>query len=237
MVEARRWPAHALSRDPAEPLEGEVCATMWPTRALPGGERWFDELYVWTEGFNATTTQRARIQSTALAYALNLLERERVDYIGLTLSFGTAERSLDEVAESFLAHPMVAHRVTVIMRGAIDRLRSRYRVRALVEHLRSQNVTVGLRVTAPRLSMELHAFELLQPEFAKLLAPTSRRPEYWQDLVLEARVAGVPPERLIVAGLETGPQLELARGCGIRFGQGSAVRASYAPPDFITARA
>jgi EAL domain-containing protein (putative c-di-GMP-specific phosphodiesterase class I) len=44
-------------------------------------------------------------------------------------------------------------------------------------------------------------------------------------------VAGIAPQSLIVAGLETERQLELARQAGIRFGQGNAVRPSFAPPD------
>ena len=44
---------------------GSIRATLWPTRAFAGGVRWFDELYVWTEGAAPTVTQRARIQINA----------------------------------------------------------------------------------------------------------------------------------------------------------------------------
>jgi hypothetical protein len=206
---------------------------VWPTRALNSQERWFDELYLWTEGFQASTTQRARIQTTALENAFYMLEHEQADHVGVTLSFGTVERFLDQVAESFQAHAFVAHRMSVMLRGSIERMRSRYRVRAFVEHLRSQRIAVGYRVTTPRISMELKALDFVVPDFAKLLAPGSNRIEFWHDFVLEARVSGVAPEWLIVAGLETQQQVALARQVGIRFGQGSAVRPAYAPPTHL----
>jgi len=63
--------------------------------------------------------------------------------------------------------------------------------------------------------------------------------------------AGIAPQSLIVAGLETERQIELARQAGIRFGQGNAIRPSSshrtrdhtthpkrrqapAPPDVVT---
>ena len=55
----KRWSASPLWRERSQAVEGSVCATMWPTRTLADRERWFDELYVWTEGFQASTTQRA----------------------------------------------------------------------------------------------------------------------------------------------------------------------------------
>ena len=91
MISARRWSARPLSKDPRRPIEGSVCATVWPTRALDSAVRWFDEIYVWTEGFNPSTTQRARIQSTTLEGAFQMLEREQADRVGVTLSFGTVE--------------------------------------------------------------------------------------------------------------------------------------------------
>jgi len=229
MDSARRWSARPLSKDPSRPIEGSVCATVWPTRELSSDERWFDEVYLWTEGFQASTTQRARIQSTALENAFYMLEREHADQVGVTLSFGTVERFLEQVVETFQVHALVAHRMVVILRGSIERLRSRYRLRAFIDHLRGQHIPVGYRVTAQRITMELKALDFLQPDFAKLLAPNSSRTEFWQDFVLEARVAGVPPEWMIAAGLENQQQVALAKQVGIRFGQGTAVRPAYAP--------
>jgi hypothetical protein len=123
------------------------------------------------------------------------------------------------------------HRVVVILRGTFDRVRSQYRIRALIDYLRNGQITVGYRITAPRVTMEIQALDLVQPDFAKALAPASDREESWKDFVSEARVAGVAPQSLIVAGLETERQLELARQAGIRFGQGNAVRRSFEPPD------
>jgi hypothetical protein len=228
MSSVRRWSARALFKDPTRPIEGNVCATVWPTHGLNSDERWFDEIYVWTEGFQASTTQRARMQSTALENAFYMLEREHADRVGVTLSFGTVERFLDQVLEIFDAHPLVSHRMVVLLRGSIERLRSRYRLRAFVDYLRCQYVPVGYRVTATRISMELKALDFLRPDFAKLRAPASSRLETWQDFVLEARVADVPLESMIVAGLESQNQVALARQVEIRFGQGSAVRPAYA---------
>ncbi|HUN92175.1 MAG TPA: hypothetical protein VMU33_08970 [Burkholderiaceae bacterium] len=228
---AARWPAsafHAVTDGWAG--EASVCATMWPTRSLLTRERWFDELYLWTEGFQATTMQRARIQLAAIDSAFRMLERERVERIGLTLSFGTVERCLDELASAFDSHPLVAHRVVVMLRGSMERLRSRYRLRAFSDMLRAVRIPVGYRISMPRISMELKALDFLEPDFAKMLVPSSTRIEYWQDFMLEARVAGIHPEWMIVAGLETTAQLELAQDVGIRFGQGHAVRAPYVPP-------
>ena len=202
---------------------------MWPTRALLTRERWFDELYLWTEGFQATTMQRARIQLAALDGAFAMLEGERLERVGVTLSFGTVERCLDDLTDRFDAHPLVAHRLVVLLRGSMDRLRSRYRLRAFVDLLRSAQIAVGYRVSMPRISMELKAIDFLAPDFAKLLVPPSLRPEYWQDFTLEARVAGVHPDWLIVAGIESAVQLELAQDVAIRFGQGTAVRSPYVP--------
>jgi hypothetical protein len=204
---------------------------MWPTRSLAERERWFDELYVWTEGFQASTTQRARIQVAALDHALRMLECEVIDSVAVTLSFGTAERHLDAIVKRLQLYPLVVHRVAVILRGAFDRVRSQYRIRALLDYLRNGQIAVGYRVTAPRVTMEIRALDLVQPDFAKALAPASDREEFWKDFVSEARVAGVAPQSLIVAGLETERQLELARLAGIRFGQGNAVRRSFEPPD------
>jgi hypothetical protein len=229
MIPAQRWSARALSKDSKRPIEGSVCATVWPTGALNSDERWFDEIYIWTEGFQASTTQRGRIQSIILENAFQMLERERVEQVGITLSLGTVERFLDPVVEAFESHALVAHRMVVMVRGSVARLRSRYRVRAFVDHLRWQQIAVGYQVATARISMELKALDFLRPDFAKLLAPNSSRAEFWQDFALEARVAGVLPEWIIVAGLESPRQIALATQVGIRFGQGSAVRPAYAP--------
>jgi hypothetical protein len=226
----KRWSASPLARDHYHPVEGNVCATMWPTRTLAERQRWFDELYVWTEGFQPSTTQRACIQVAALDNALRMLDSESARSVAVTLSFGTAERHLDAIVKRLQLYPLVAHRAVVILRGTLDRVRSQYRIRALIDYLRSSQITVGYRVSAPRVTMEIRAIDLVQPEFAKVLAPTSDREEFWKDFVSEARVAGIVPQSLIVAGLETQRQLELARQAGIRFGQGNAVRPSFEPP-------
>ena len=225
-----RWPAAPLLRDWSRPIDGSICATMWPTLTLSGRERWFDELYVWTEGFQASTMQRARIQLAALAKGFALVERERIDRLGITLSFGTIERCLDQVTEIFDTHRLYAHRSCVLLRGQIDRLRSRYRVRGFIDWLRTQQIPVGYRLTAARISMEMKAIDFVAPDFAKVLAPSSNRSEYWQDVALEARAAGLKLDRAIVAGIELAEQRANAQGAGFAFGQGHAVRAPYDPP-------
>jgi len=232
----QRWPAAALSKDAAQPLSGSICATIWPTRSLTSDERWYDEIYLWTEGFQASTTQRARMQLMALETACHMLEREHADHVGVTLSFGTVERFLDDITRVFQDHALVGQRLVVMLRGSIERLRSRYSVRAFIEHLRAQQVPVGYRVSAPHITMDLLALEFLQPSFAKVLAPNSPRLEAWQDFVVEARVAGLPAGRIIVAGLENERQVAFARQMQIGFGQGSAVRPAYAPPSEVGTR-
>lgn len=229
MQTALRWNARPLSRDPTQPIEGSVCATVWPTRALQSNDRWFNELYLWTEGFQATTTQRARIQFAALENALFMLENERADHVGVTLSFGTIEIYADIVDRIFQEHGLVNHRIVIILRGSVERLRSHYRLHSFIDHLREQKIPVGYRVTTPRISMELGTIHFLQPDFVKIIAPDSKGPAAWEDLVAGARVAAVPLERLIVAGLETPEQLAHARQAEIGFGQGSALRAAFAP--------
>jgi hypothetical protein len=232
MVEARRWPAKELSRDPDHPIDGSICATVWPTRSLKSPEHWFDELYLWTEGFHASTTQRAHMQSAALHAAFQMLECEYVDRIGVTLSFGTVERIMDHLADVFQSHALVAHRIAILLRGSFVRLQSRYRIRAFREHLRGQHVAVGYVLTAASVSMELKALEFVQPDFAKLIAPNSTRVEPWRDMLFETRMAGAPTDQLIVSGLETQHQVQIAAEVGIPFGQGSALRRSFAPPAF-----
>jgi hypothetical protein len=225
-----RWPAAPLSRDWASPIDGSICAVMWPTLTLVGRERWFDELYVWTEGFQASTMQRARIQLAALSKGFALLERERVARVGITLSFGTVERCLDQVTELFDAHRLLAHRSCILLRGQIDRVRSRYRVRGFIDWLRTQQIPVGYRLTATRISMEMKAIDFVAPDFAKVLAPSSSRAEYWADVALEARAAGLKLDRAIVAGIEMPDQRKNAQTAGFAFGQGHAVRPPYDPP-------
>jgi len=225
-----RWPAAPLSRDWASPLDGSICAVMWPTLTLIGRERWFDELYVWTEGFQASTMQRARIQLAALSKGFALLERERVARVGITLSFGTVERCLDQVTELFDAHRLLAHRSCILLRGQIDRVRSRYRVRGFIDWLRTQQIPVGYRLTSARISMEMKAIDFVAPDFAKVLAPSSSRAEYWADVALEARAAGLKLDRSIVAGIEVPDQRRNAQAAGFAFGQGHAVRPPYDPP-------
>jgi len=230
-IALKRWAAAPLSRDRNHPIDGCVCATMWPTRTLAERQRWFDELYIWTEGFRPSTTQRARIQIAALDQALRMLDCESADSVAVTLSFATVERHLDAIVQHLLRYPLVAHRLAVILRGSQDHVPARYRIRSLVDYLRCGQTTVGYRITMPRVTMEIHGLDLVQPDFAKVLAPSSNRDESWTDLVAEVRIAGIAPQSLIVAGLETERQLELARRAGIRFGQGSAVRRSFEPPE------
>jgi hypothetical protein len=232
-----RWSAAPLSRDWATPLDGSICAVMWPTLTLSGHEHWFDELYLWTEGFQASTMQRARIQLAALAKGFTLLEHERVRRVGFTLSFGTIERCLDQVTELFDLHRLLAHRSCVLLRGQVDRMRSRYRVRGFIDWLRTQQIPVGYRLSAARISMEMKAIDFVEPDFAKVLAPNSRRTEYWLDVALEARAAGLKLNRTIVAGIELADQRKNAESAGFAFGQGHAVRAPYNPPPTLnTAR-
>jgi hypothetical protein len=225
-----RWPAATLQVEWRKPIEGSVCAAMWPTYQLATREHWFDELYVWTEGFQASTMQRARIQLNSLRKGFALLSQERVRRVGVTLSFGTVERCLDLVTDTFDEHRLLSHRVVVLLRGQIDRMRSPYRVRGFVDWLRSLQVPVGYRLAAPRISMEMKATDFVQPDFAKVDAPTSGRVDFWRDVLLEARSASLNPDWLIVSGLETEGQLALARDAGFGFGQGTVLKPPYDPP-------
>jgi len=234
MVDTHRWSAKAFSKKDGRPIEGSVCATVWPTQSLNSAERWFDELYLWTEGFHASTTQRARIQSAALHAALQMLDRDAVTKIGVTLSFGTVERIADHLAVVLQAYALVTHRFSVLLRGSLARLQARSVVRAFREHLREQQVPVGYMLTFPSISMELEALGFVRPDFAKLVAPNSTRVELWRDVLAESREAGVPPDRLIVSALETPEQVSIAAQVGIAFGQGNAVRPAFAPPAFTS---
>lgn len=203
---------------------------MWPTRSLASNARWFDELYVWTEGFQASTMQRARIQFNVLSKAFTMLETERVERIGVTLSFGTVERLLDLLTDTFDAYPFVSHRLVVLLRGQLDRLRSPYRVPGFIDWLRAHRIPVGYRVSTPRISMEMRAIDLVRPDFIKVMAPISKRVEYWQDMVVETRTSGLDPQWVIVAGIEDEIQRQLAVNVGFGFGQGNAIKPAYDPP-------
>jgi len=229
MTPSLRWPAQTICNDTERAPVGEVCATLWPTRSLKTPLRWFDELYLWTEGFEPTPVQWSRIQLLGLNRGLVMLGEEQAESVAVTLSFRTVQRYDERIYAQLRAHALVAHRLVVMLRGSAERLRSGYRVRAFVDYLRSQQIPVGLRVTSPRLAMELSAFDAVRPDFAKILAPTSKLSESWENLVLEARVAGISEDWLIVAGLQTQDQVVRAVRAGIGFGQGSAVRPAQQP--------
>jgi hypothetical protein len=211
-------------------FRGAVKATLWPTRSLVSSERWFEELYVWTEGGSASTTQRARFQIEAMHDAFRWLEYDCVEKIGVTISFGTVERALDPLTALFESNILLAHRMFVLLRGAPQRLRSRYRLRAFADMLRGLRVAVGYRITAPRVSMELSGVDLVQPIFAKVLAPASARPDAWSDLALEIRALGLDTKTTIVGAIETRQQRDYAVQAGFQLGQGRAVREPHPPP-------
>jgi hypothetical protein len=211
-------------------FRGAVRATLWPTRSLVSAERWFDELYIWTEGGAASTTQRASIQIDAMRDAFQWLDYDLVERIGVTISFGTVERALEPLTDLFEENVLLAHRIFVLLRGAPQRLRSRYRLRGFVDMLRGLKVAVGYRISAPRVSMELSGVDLVQPIFAKVLAPTATRPDVWNDLALEVRALGLDTKSTIVGAIETRQQLQGAISAGFELGQGRAVRPPYPPP-------
>jgi len=224
------------SGEGAERFQGSIQATLWPTRAFAGGVRWFDELYIWTEGGTATTTQRANIQLNSLRDAFEWLEFDLVEQIGVTISFGTVERSLDPLTALFERNVLLAHRMYVMLRGAPQRLRSRYRLRAFADMLRGLQFPVGYRISAPRPSMELAGIELVQPIFAKVLATTAPREEVWRDLALEVRALGLDTRSTIVGGVEVRQQARMAADAGFELGQGRALRQPYPPPSIPTTR-
>lgn len=223
-------PPDTLPADLSTLGDARVRAVIWPTRGLAARERWFDELYVWTEGVQPGTMQRARIQLDTLSKGFALLEEELSRHVAVTLSFGTIERCLDLVTDVFDQHRLYCHRMAILVRGQIDRIRSPYRVQSFLDWLRTQQVPVGYRLTAPRIGMEMKAIDFVRPDFAKLLAPQSRRLEFWQDALLESRAAGLNPDWLVVAGIETAEQKQLAAAAGYRFGQGTAIKPCHAPP-------
>ena len=211
-------------------FRGGVRATLWPVRSLAGNERWFDELYLWTEGGGGSTTERAAMQLHALRNAFNWLAYDLVDRIGVTLSFGTVERSLDPLTELFEENVLFAHRMFVMLRGAPQRLRSRYRLRAFADMLRTLHFPVGYRVSAPRVSMELAGVDLVQPIFAKVLAPNQPRADAWNDLAVEVRALSLDTKSTIAGAIETRQQAQAAARAGFELGQGRAIRMPYPPP-------
>jgi hypothetical protein len=229
MTPSHRWPAQTICSDIEHAPQGEVCATVWPTRSLHNRARWFDELYLWTDGFEPSPVQWSRIQLLGLERGLRMLAHEEAEFVGITLSFGTVQKFDERVDQLLRSHALVAHRLSVLLRGSVDLVRSTYRIRAFVEYLRAQQISVGLRVTSPRLAMELAAFNLVQPDFAKILAPSSTHGNSWDNLALEARVAGISEQWLIVAGLQNQAQVDQAAHAGVGFGQGHAVRPAQRP--------
>ncbi len=215
-------------------FRGSVRATLWPTRSLAADQRWFDELYLWTEGGNASTTERASIQLHALRNAFDWLAYDLIDRIGVTVSFGTVERSLDPLTELFEKNILVAHRMFVMMRGAPQRLRSRYRLRAFADMLRVWQFPVGYRISAPRVSMEFAGIDLVQPIFAKVLATTSPRADAWSDLALEVQALSLDTKSTIVGAVETAQQQQSASRVGFELGQGRAICMPYPPPTLPT---
>jgi hypothetical protein len=230
MIPTQRWPAQLVCSEIERAPEGEVCATIWPTRSLQSNARWFDEFYLWAEGFEPSPVQWSRIQLLGLDRALGMLAREEAENVAVTLSFGTVQKFDERIDQQLRDHALVAHRLVVLLRGSVDLVKSRYRIRAFVDYLRAQQIPVGLRITSPRLAMEMAAFGLVQPDFAKVLAPSSTRPEAWSNLAVEARVSGISEQWLIVAGLQTPEEMDHARQAGIGFGQGPAVRPAQALP-------
>jgi hypothetical protein len=215
-------------------FRGAVRATLWPTRSLVSAERWFDELYIWTEGGAAGTTQRARIQIEAIKEAFLWLEYDLIERVGVTISFGTIERALDPLNALFENNVLLAHRMFVLVRGTPQRLRSRYRLRGFADMLRGLKIAIGYRLTASRVSMEITGVDLVQPTFAKVLAPASTRPETWSDLALEVRALGLDTKSTIVGAIESRAQRDCAVRAGFELGQGRAVRAPYPPPALPT---
>jgi hypothetical protein len=234
---ASRSSSQPVAAETAGPFRGTIRATLWPTRALEGHVRWFDELYIWTEGAAASTTQRANIQLNSLRDAFEWLAYDLVEQVGVTISFGTVERTLDPLTALFERNAALAHRTHVLLRGAPQRLRSRYRLRVFADMLRGLNYPVGYRLSAPRVSMEIAGVDLVQPSFAKVLATTVPREEVWGDLALEVRALGLDTRTTIVGGIEVPQQAHLARSAGFELGQGRAIRQPFPPPSSPTTSA
>jgi hypothetical protein len=213
-----------------------VRALVWPTRTLVGSQRWFDELYVWTADFEPDRSLRAQIQLAALEHAFSMLEHERVDRIAVTISFGSIERSLESLAQTIEAHKTTAHRLSVLLRGAMERLRWPYRVREFITLMRSYQIPVGYRFAEPRASMEMSAIDFVAPDFAKMLAPISVREETWFEMSREVNSLGLTRETFVLAGIEREEQLRLAKQTGFVLGQGRALKKPYFPPRVLRPR-
>jgi hypothetical protein len=224
---AQRWPARFVCT--SADLAGEVCVTVWPTRHLRGPTRWFDEMYAWAEGIEPNSEQWSRIQLFVLERGLQALAQEQAEQVGVTLSYSTVQRCDEQIDALLRAHALVAHRLVVMLRGSIDSFTSHFRIRAVAEYLRTQRIPVGVRVTAPRLAMDLNAFSVVQPDFAKILAPAQAAAGAWDAMALEARFAGISERWLIAAGLQSQAQVQRAAQAGIGFGQGAAVRPARRP--------
>lgn len=212
-----------------------VRALVWPTRSLVGAQRWFDELYVWTADFEPDRSLRSQIQLAAMEHAFSMLEHERVERIAVTISFGSVERSLEGLAKTLETHRLTAHRLSVLLRGSMERLRWPYRVREFIDLLRSYQIAVGYRFGEPRPSMELSAIDFIAPDFAKMLAPISAREELWQDMSREVSALGLTRETFVIAGIEREEQLRLGRQAGFVLGQGRALKKPYFPPRVLRA--
>jgi hypothetical protein len=209
--------------------QARLRSVLWPTPRLDTGERLFDELYVWTEGAQARTTLRASIQHVALQKGFAMLEEERVRHLVVTLSFGTIERNLDAISSVIEDHLLLCHRLSVLVRGDMSRIRSRYRIHGFLDWLRSQHIAIGYRLDA-RLDRESEAVDVVEPSFVKLMAPTSTNLIDWEHALAQTVSFGIDAERIIAAGLETDGQKQLACDAGFLLGQGTAVAPWQSPP-------
>lgn len=223
-VVAATRPAASLRQHHA-PLQ----VTIWPTRELGVRARWYDELCILTEGPAPGTMKRAELQLDLLDLGFSLLEEDMSCRLATTLSFGTIERCLDQLTDVIESNRLLCHRIAILVRGQVERMRSPYRVRGFLDWLRAQQIPVGYRLAAPRISMEMKAIDFVQPDFARVKAPPSRRLEFWQDSRLEARAAGLDVDWVVVAGLDDDEQKRLATAAGFRLGQGSAVKRCHGP--------
>ena len=222
--------------DPLSRFGSRVRSLVWPTRTLVGSQRWFDELYVWTADFEPDRSLRAQIQLAALEHAFTMIEHERVERIAVTVSFGSIERSLEALVRTLDSHRLTTHRLSILLRGAMERLRWPYRVREFIDLLRSYQIPVGYRFAEPRASMEMSAIDFVAPDFAKMLAPISVREETWFEMSREVNALGLTRETFVLAGIEREEQLRLARQTGFVLGQGRALKKPYFPPRVMKPR-
>jgi hypothetical protein len=204
-------------------------AVLWPTSRLINDERLFNEFYVWTEGAQARSRLRASIQHVAMRKGFAMLEEERIHHLAVTLSFGTIERNLDAITNAIDDYLLLCHRLTVLVRGDLARIRSRYRVHSFIDWMRSQNITVGYRLDV-RVEREGEAVSFVKPRFVKLMAPACADAEAWEHALSQTVLLGVHPESIIVSGVETPQQKEQARDAGFLFAQGTAVAPWQSPP-------